>query len=180
MQASKDLIEGLIIKDTSSINEFIDLYGNYLYAIVYNVCGNKQDTEEATQDVILKVLKNIEKYDYSSGLKTWMFTIAKRTAIDYKRRVKYSDDLDTIFDMKSDLSTSDLINKKDEKSTIDALLSELNEADRELIELYYLKELSNKEIAEITGLSLSNIKVKLYRARKLLADNINKYIDNEI
>lgn len=180
MQAIKDLIEGLIIKDTSSINEFIDLYGNYLYAIVYNVCGNKQDTEEATQDVILKVLKNIEKYDYSSGLKTWMFTIAKRTAIDYKRRVKYSDDLDTIFDMKSDLSTSDLINKKDEKSTIDALLSELNEADRELIELYYLKELSNKEIAEITGLSLSNIKVKLYRARKLLADNINKYIDNEI
>ncbi len=180
MQADNELVDGLINKDPIIIGRFIDLFGSFVYSIVFNVCGTKQDSEEATQDVILKVLKHIEKYDYSSSLKTWIYTIAKRTAIDYKRRIKYSLNIDEVYDMKSESSTSNMLDKMDERKMIDALLTELKEDDRELVELYYLQELSNAEIAEITGLSLSNIKVKLFRARKLLADKMDKYIDYEI
>lgn len=178
--SEKDIVQGIIDHDPTVINEFVDQYGNYIYALVYNVCGNKNDTEEATQDVMMKVIHNIRKFDFSSSLKTWMYTIAKRTAIDYKRRVKFSLDIEEANTLSSDVQTSDVLHKNEQKHIVDDLLSELDEEERSLIEMYYLNELTTAEIADILQLSVSNIKVKLYRIRKKMTNNIDKYQDYEI
>ena len=180
MSTDNLLIDGLKSGDSAAINTFIDKYGQYIYAVVYNVCGTKQDTEEATQDVFIKVIRSIDKFDFSCNIKTWMYTIAKRTAIDYRRRVKHSSDIDTVFDMQSGDFTDDLVQEQDDKRLIHQMLTSLKPQERELIELYYLKELSNAEISEITGLSVSNIKVKLFRARQQLSTHYKKKVTYEI
>ena len=174
MQSDKVIILGLIQRDPKVINDFLDTYANYIYSIVFNVCRSKQDTEEATQDVVMKIINKADTFDYSCKLKTWMYSIAKRTAIDYRRRVKYTADIDTTFDMKSEDDTSHLVKQSEEQKLIESLLSSLPSIERDLIEMFYLKELSIKEIEEITDLTASNIKVKLYRIRKSLVEKMPK------
>jgi RNA polymerase sigma-70 factor (ECF subfamily) len=179
MQSDRVIISGLIKRDPKVIDDFLETYADYIYSIVFNVCRSKQDTEEATQDVVMKIINKAHTFDYSCKLKTWMYSIAKRTAIDYRRRVKYTVDINTTFDMKSEDDTSHLAKHSDEQKLIESLLSSLPINDRELLEMFYLKELSIKEIEEITDLSASNIKVKLYRIRKNLVEKMPKLSNYE-
>jgi len=174
MNNDKYFINGLIEANAPVITAFIDAFGGYIYAVVYNVLGNKMDSEEATQDVVMKVIKNAHKFDFSCSIKTWMYTIAKRTAIDYTRKVKYTSDIDHAYSIQSseDMVSDILVEERNDK--IRALLDKIPADEKELVELFYLNELSNAEISELTGLSVSNIKVKLFRARKKLGELIEK------
>ena len=174
------IIEGLINKDNKAIHSFLDGYAGFIYSVIYNVLKSKQDSEEATQDVVMKIIQKADTFDFSSSLKTWIFIIAKRTAIDYKRRVKYTDDIESNYDLAAMDDASDLLKISEEQKMVNELLDTLNESDRMLIELFYLKEMSIKEIEEITKLSASNIKVKLYRLRQLLAEKAPKITGYEL
>ncbi len=176
----KRIIDGLKSRDEKVISQFIDLYGPYIYSIVFNVVKNKFDAEEATQDVVLKIISKIETFDYTCKLKTWMYTIANRRAIDYRRRVKYYDDVGEAHQLKMEESTIKQIEDQEKKSWIQMALNELPEKDSQLLQLYYLKELSIQEVGEITGLSVSNIKVKLFRLRHKMAQKLKKYSDYEV
>jgi RNA polymerase sigma-70 factor (ECF subfamily) len=75
--------------------------------------------------------------------------------------------------------TDDNLLRDEIKTSILTLLDTLEEDERQIIELYYLDELSIKEVSTITNFSESNVKVKLHRARKTLSLHINQYLDHE-
>ena len=180
MRSDRDMIHGLIQRDPHILSNFVDLYGSYIYACVLPVVGQIQLAEEATQDVMMKVITKAQTFDYSCSLKTWMYTIAKRTAIDHLRKVRVNMDIDQAFTVQAVETSSDDIDASEKRNLIGKLLDELKEDDRELVQLYYLQEMSIKEIEDVTGLSKSNIKVKLFRARQQLTKISEKYIDHEV
>jgi RNA polymerase sigma factor (sigma-70 family) len=82
-----------------TIHTFIESYGQFMYNVCYKILLNTSEAEEASQDAIMKALKAIESYDIRSSFKAWCYTIAYRTAIDYRRKIKYTSDISTSIDI---------------------------------------------------------------------------------
>lgn len=156
--------------DRRSISTFVDIYGRFVYNVIYRILGSVAEAEEATQDTIMKIINNLQSYDTNSSLKAWSYTIAYRTAIDYKRKSKIYDDLAKAEYVSSTQDIEDKIKEQDNNLMINRMMKVLDDDAKTIITLYYLEEKSIKEIIEYTGLTESNIKIKLYRARKQMAE----------
>ena len=169
---------GLLLKgDRKTIYTFIESYGQFMYNVCYKILLNTSEAEEAAQDAIMKALKAIESYDIRSSFKAWCYTIAYRTAIDYKRKIKSTSDISTSIDIALPSKADDEVNSNETKQNILSLLSHLDEESRTIVSLFYLEEKNIRELMEITGLSESNIKIKLFRARKELSLHAHKYFE---
>lgn len=171
-----NIISQLQAGERKTINEFIDSYGKFMYNVTYRVLGNIPDAEEATQDALLKVLKNLNSFDRQSSLKAWCYTIAYRTAIDYKRKVKSHQDISKADNFISHQHTDEMLNMMDQKYQINLMMKAIDDESKAIITMFYLEEKNIKEIIQFTGLTESNIKIKLFRARKLMAESLKKQI----
>jgi len=168
----------LLLKgDRKTIHTFIESYGQFMYNVCYKILLNTSEAEEAAQDTIMKALKAIESYDTKSSFKAWCYTIAYRTAIDYRRKIKYTTDISAGIEIAHPVRSDDEVNSNETKQNILSLLSHLDEESRIIVSLFYLEEKNIRELTEITGLSESNIKIKLFRARKELALHAHKYFE---
>ena len=163
--------------DRMAINTFVETYGKFIYHVCYKILLNGFEAEEAAQDSVMKVLKALDAFEPSSSLKAWCYTIAYRTAIDFKRKMRMHEDLATSPEISYDSSADQNIHIKETKYGIELLLRHLDDESRSVISLFYLEEKNIKEVIDITGLTESNVKIKLFRARKELAKHAEKYFD---
>jgi RNA polymerase sigma factor (sigma-70 family) len=173
----RDLASKLLIRDNHAIKLLLTDYGSFVYTVVNKVLSNSSDTEEATQDIFMKVINSISSYNTDFSFKSWLYSIAYRTAIDYLRKRKMTQSFDPIIHL---VESSDLADKAitsaETKKQIDHLLSHLDVESRMIVTLFYLEEKNLKEVCLITGLQESNVKTKLFRARKLLSSlTIDKF-----
>lgn len=161
-------------------------YQNYVFTIVQKVISQREEAEEVAQDVFIKAYRTLRSFKGESKFSTWLYTIAYRTAIDYARKKKYpissierEDGVLQIAD-----TNSPMPNEKMQQSNLRELLNKqiknLKPEAASVVTLHYLQEKSVKEIAEITGLSLSNVKVKLFRAREALKNSLTHYLKAEL
>jgi RNA polymerase sigma-70 factor (ECF subfamily) len=179
-QIDKDIswIPLLLKGDRKTIQYFVDTYGGFMYNVCYKILLSTVEAEEATQDAVMKAVKAIESYDQKSPIKAWCYTIAYRTAIDYKRKIRYSVSLDNTNEVAYEHTSDQHIQESETKVAIQSLLSHLDDESKMIVSLYYLEEKNIKEVVEITGLTESNIKIKLFRARKELARYAPKYFEH--
>lgn len=160
----------------TGVSDLLNHYGSFVFTIVNRVLLNSAEAEEATQDVFMKVIKGIHTYDKASSFKGWMYSIAYRTAIDYTRKRKKGMITLEGVSVSDDAGADDVIKDSEQKIQINRLLQHLDEESRIIVTLYYLEEKNIKEITLITGMGESNIKTKLFRARKELSTHIHKYL----
>jgi RNA polymerase sigma factor (sigma-70 family) len=170
-------ISHLVKGERKAINYFVETYGNFMFNVCNKILLSRNESEEATQDAIMKAVKAIETYDQKSSIKAWCYTIAYRTAIDYKRKIKYTTSLDNNDFLVSDLSTDHQIESVDTSKSLNSLLLHLDDESKLIVTLYYLEEKSIKEVCDITQMAESNIKIKLFRARKVMASYAPKYFE---
>lgn len=176
-----DLIPQVLSGDRKAITTFTEIYGQFMYSICFNILRKKADAEEAAQDAILKVLKSLHTFDRQSSLKAWCYTIAYRTAIDYARKIKTNVALEHAMQMSSESPADSILNDSERSLYIHSLMDQLDEESKKIVTLYYLEEKNIKEVEKITCQTESNIKIKLFRARKKMAEYAHMYLsDNEI
>lgn len=168
-------IKQVLKGDTSAFTYFVDTYQDMAITIAFRICGNKQDAEDIVQNAYVKAFHNLHTFRTDSKFSTWFYRIVYNTAlthisssgfntefIDYQHM-----DAESYF---SEWDTLERINETEKKLMIDETLEKMPKDESLLLTLYYLEENSIKDIVLITGLGESNIKVKLYRARKRFAD----------
>ncbi len=165
--------------NTNVVSALLKSYGSYIFTIANRVLLNSAEAEEATQDVFMKIIKNIHTYDCKSSFKAWMYSIAYRTAIDYVRKRKSGQTTLEGIAIDSKVYADSAIMDQEQSKKISLLLSHLDEESRNIVTLYYLEEKNIKEITLLTKMSESNIKTKLFRARKELANHIHKFSDHD-
>ena len=170
------LIQSLKNGDRHAIKHFMDSYGSFIYSIIFNILKNSFTTEEATQDSIMKIIRSLDKYNSSSSFKAWCYTIAYRTGIDYVRKNKATIELSPSIQISDEKSADHLIQYEEKNIQIQDLLSILDEESRNIVTLFYLEEKNIKEVCSLTGLTESNIKVKLFRARKIMSEYASKHL----
>ena len=163
--------------------EFTTIYSEYFPKIVRYLSRivGPNDAEDTTQDVFNKVSCSLGGFKRKSKLSTWIYRIATNTAIDrvksapYKRSLESSSfseasSVNTPVDCGSRRpSTADRVLFRKEMSTcINEYIDNLPLKYKTVLVLSELKSLSNQEIADVLGISLSNVKIRLHRARAKL------------
>ena len=167
------LIRKIIRGNSQAFGVLIDRHQDFVYTIVFRVLKSKEDAEEVTQDVFLKIYEALPNFKMESKFTTWLYTIAYRAAVSKSRkrnRMGFS-----ILESENEYQWSDSsenpLGQLEEQDRIDHIRKSINELgsnEAVVLTLYYMKEVKIKEIATITGISESNIKVHLHRGRKNL------------
>lgn len=150
--------------------------------IVRKMTTSEDDQKDLVQDIYLKAYQNLSSFQFKSKLSTWIANIAYNTTVNYlqKKRIPIIGIENTVENNFAKTDNPELNNIKTEAVEIlNAEIAKLPPLYKTLITLYHLEELPNKEISEITNLPEGTIKSYLYRARKILKDNINRHYKNE-
>ena len=152
--------------------DFAELYRIELPR-VYNFfryrLGDGPLAEDLTSETFEKAWRNRHKYNHDlAAFSTWLFTIARRVAVDHYRQQQPHVGLDDLIHLPATENTEELAQKNADFVRLSLLLAQLEERDRELVALKYGAGLTNRTIASLTGLTESNVGVILHRALRFL------------
>ncbi|GAB5564336.1 MAG: sigma-70 family RNA polymerase sigma factor [Winogradskyella sp.] len=168
-------------KDQIAFNFLLDTFWNDVYAFQLKRTKNENDAEDITIQTFSKAFDKIGTYDEAYNFKTWLFTISKNIHIDLIRRQKKviqntsKDNDDHYLEIIDDSPTpEDRIITEQNLAKLLRDIKKLKPHYQEIINLRYFQELSYKEISEELNESMNNVKIKLLRAKKLLAEIITK------
>ena len=156
---------------------------NFVYRYIYDT----DLAEDITQEVFIKVWKNISKFDTSKNFKPWLFKIAKNTALDFIKKRKLipfssfenENEENHFIDNLEDQSKTFLeeINSEDQKKFLNEFLQELNSDQQLVFFLYYYEDLTFKEISETLNISINTIKSRYLRGLEKLRTIAPKLIN---
>jgi RNA polymerase sigma-70 factor (ECF subfamily) len=168
-----------------AFRRLVEKYQSYVFTIALRVLKQREPAEEVAQDVFLKVFQTLDSFEGKSKFSTWLYTITYRSAIDVARKKRlHTQDLEDerTRNRKDDFHEDGLqrVSRQDLQENLQAAIDQLDPLDASIITLYYLQEKMVKEIAEITGLTETNIKTKLYRLRDRLRDTLTQQLGTEI
>ena len=167
----------------NALNGIINRYTQIIYRFVLRISNNSDEAQDITQETFIKVWKNIKKYDEDKSFKSWLFTIAQRTAIDYLRKRKSvnfssmdNDETGTTFEetIKDDdlVSASKLIENNENIATIQKALNAISIENRTIVLLHNGEEMTFEEIAEVIGKPMNTIKSQYRRSLMKLKESI--------
>ena len=145
-----------------------------VYRYVRYKVNNDLLAEDLTSTVFEKALVNFEKYsEDNAAFSTWIFSITRHAIIDYYRtegKKRYVS-LDEVVERPADgYSPGEKLENQAEKDCLNDCIAKLSEEEQELIHLKFGAEMSNRQIAEIMGISESNTGVRLFRTVKKLKE----------
>jgi RNA polymerase sigma factor (sigma-70 family) len=172
-------IDQVLAGKNSAFSYIVDRHKDRAYNLAFRICGNHEEAEEIAQDSFLKAYRSLKSFKRKSSFATWLYRIVYNTSISFvrvkKKGVLSLDDFpaDVIDFIGSNTSEEDA-EKEYRCALVNFALQKISEEERGLISLYYYEEMSPDEISDVTGISKSNIKVKLFRARQKMLEIIEK------
>jgi len=180
-KSDNQLIEEFLSGEQKNLEILIDRYLKIIFNYVQKTTGDSSETEDIVQEVFVKVWKNINKFNLNQNFKTWIFTIARNTTIDWLRKKKsilFSElkSIDDEGDEKSfeeniaDLGPlpNEIFERKELTSELEKMLSKIKPAFKEIIILRYKEDMTFQEISEVTGKPLNTVKSQCRRALQQL------------
>ena len=173
----REYVEQVLSGNTSAFAYFVNSYQGMGITIAYRICENMQDAEDVVQESFVKAYKNLHTFRLESKFSTWFYRIVFNTAVTFtKAKIWVVDDEVEVVatNLSSNLDTTNKIELNEKEEVVSHVLSKMPKAYGLMMSLFYLEDHSIKEIAEITGLNNSNVKVMLHRARKMFKNLITK------
>ena len=177
-----DLINSALQKDQKSQTQLINLYWEAVFSFIMKKVQDIGVTDELTVQVFTKVLAKLQLYDPEFQFKTWLLTIAQNTVIDYWRKSNNTQETTTENwqEIKTPYAQSpeELLISEEEQQKIQHIILGMDSHYQKIIQLRFYEEKSLKEIAEELNLTLANTKVRIMRAKKILAELLKNHDEN--
>ena len=174
------LIQRILSGDDEAFGILVQKYRKGVHALVWRKIGDFHYAEEITQDVFLQVYKKLGTLKNPSQFAGWLYVIVDRLCINWLNRHKPAvQSLDATSRKEIDEFSYDCYVSEQRETeamehqhaTVKQLLGKLPESERTVVTLYYLGEMTTKEIGRSLGVSVNTIKSRLRRARKRLLDD---------
>jgi len=176
------LINNYLKGDEESLEILIQRYLKPIYSFVYRYIGNAHETEDITQEVFVRMWRNLRKFDQQKSFKTWIFAIAKNASLDFlkkKKAIPFSrfeneQGKNMLTETLADSSPlpDELFEQVSFGEMLNAAIRQLALKYRIVLFLRYNDDFTFREIAEILGESIDTIKTRHRRGiailRKLL------------
>ncbi len=178
-------IEKVLAGDMNAFSVLVDKYKALVYTIALKILRNNEEAEETAQDAFIKAYQSLSKFKRESKFSTWLYRIVYNAAIS-KTRKKVLQKVDLSNEIIDNYTTDEIksnliiLEEGDKKKLIQKIMSSLSPEENALITLYYYDENTTEEIAEIMGLSLSNVKVRLFRVRNKMNYELQQYLMNDV
>ncbi|MBU5427707.1 sigma-70 family RNA polymerase sigma factor [Tissierella pigra] len=182
MNKESILIEKALKGDENSFAEIIDLYKNYVFAIILNFIKDYNEVENVAQEVFLQIYLSLPNYE-SNNFKGWISRIASNKSIDFirKKKAKFKEEImedeDELMDtprFSHNHTPEEILIEKERKQEVSNLCRSVPAIYTDVIEKFYLEGKSYEEIAEEEGVTVKTIASRLYRGRNMLKEKWRK------
>ncbi|BCB02266.1 RNA polymerase subunit sigma [Bacillus sp. KH172YL63] len=170
-------------EDHAGLEELYETYFNDVYHYLLYFTNNQSEAEDLTQDTFMRVFKSYHSFNHHSSPKTWIISIARRTAIDHYRKRKLISLLpDVILNLRRSEEgiPDEEMEKNEEWEVVQQALLTLKPDYRNVVILRGLREYSVKETAAILECKPSKVKVDYHRAIKLLKKQLGHSIGEAV
>jgi len=172
-----ELIDRVLKGERHAFTILVNNHKDMAFSLALRITKSENLAEEVAQDAFLKVYTALSGFRKESRFTTWLYRIVINAAYTKLREKKPYEKVqftDNFIEVETGLDGFDRLSVKERGESIKKALGELEKMDAVILTLFYLEEYSVEEMVETTGLSKANVKVKLHRARKKLAEVIEK------
>jgi len=172
--------------DMAAFEELILQHEKIVYNIAYRMMNHPEDVKDISQEVFIKIHKNLNRFDGKSAFSTWIYRIAVNTCIDElrRRKGKQTVSIDEELEQESNFVKRQFVDKgetpetsylaKEEYEEVMEAMEHISKKHKVMITLRDINGFSYEEIAEITELSMGTVKSRLARARNQLKEEFFK------
>jgi len=160
------LIQSTLAGDDEAFAALVQRHKRRIFGIAARFTRNDHELDDLCQEIFIKAYRQLGKFRGDAPFEHWLTRVGVRTCYDHLRKTRHDRDavaLDNI-----ELPTTDNIEPRRAREVLDFALAKLSAEERLVITLLELEERTVREIAELTGWSESNVKVRAFRARQSL------------
>lgn len=143
--------------DRDALGELVRLYYGKIYNYIFYRVTDRTVAEDLTQEVFVKLTKSIHSYLPTASFSAFLYRIARNTVIDHLRTSKQ------VYELTETVTAPDSLKQVENRMDAALLLSRLPEEQRECILLYYIQELTYREISQILGIPIPTAKSRVQR-----------------
>ena len=144
-----------------------------IYHLCYGYTGDDDSANDLMQETFLKVWQNLDKFRNQALISTWIYRIAVNTCLSYLR-VEKRQSKDELTDNIIENKSEEISEKPEQVATLYKCISQLEENERLIITMV-LDEIPYPEIAQISGISDGNLRVKIHRIKQKLTELYNRH-----
>src|ERR1700686_57342 len=173
--------------DDAALEQALTLLQNTVFSFSMRVCGQREDAEDTMQEVLLKSVPHLPRFDSPKALVVWLYKVAKNRCLMNRRRSKFAPNPDlSLEELMPDrkeleqLGTDSSINpeafaiRSEEAGRLRDAIQRLPPQYRIVLVLRDMEGLTDEEVAEITGLRAGTVRVRLHRARLFVRKELMK------
>ncbi len=168
--------------DPRAWDEIIDCYGERIFNLAYRFTGNRTEAEDLTQDIFLKLYRNLDRYRGDVPLIAWALRLSRNLCIDHYRHTRARRQAETVSDevlrhMPSGDDVEHRSQKREHRRLIRRVLAEMSESLASVVMLRDLQGFSYIEIATFFEVPVGTIKSRLSRARRELVRRVEERLE---
>ena len=167
--------------DNESFVKIIKNNKGIIYKVINIYCNDSEEKRDLEQEIIIQLWKSFQSYNNKFKLSTWIYRIAMNVSISFyrsnlNRKSRTTSLNDSIFYEIESVNNAE--EENEHRRLLHAFIQELDEFNREIL-ILYLEEYNYKEIAEIVGITESNVGTKINRMKKKMQENFSTLNKND-
>ncbi len=183
----RELVERSQTGDTEAFDALVLKYSPKLYAMIYNMTGNREDTHDVLQDVFSKAYRSIRRFRGKSTFYTWIYSISVNMTLNFlkkrgrQRKMSLDDMGDAVLqdpDFLEMTASSDPVREvgiHELQQRLNVALQELSEDHRTVVTLFDIQGLPHAEISRILGISQGTVRSRLFYAHRQLQNFLEEF-----
>jgi RNA polymerase sigma-70 factor, ECF subfamily len=181
--ADLDLMQRVKGGEVEAFEAIVERHKSVVYGLCFSMLRSREDAEEASQDTFLKLFRSRDLFDASRPLQPWLLRIAGNTSRDVMRRrmaahgAIRTGDSELLMKLLEDPRSMHSDDRAATRQAVRHAIDSMKDRFREPLVLRYLNGLSNRQIADALGISVSNVKIRLARAKDVLHSRLSEVRD---
>ena len=161
-------------KQQQFFQEVIEQHKGILFKVARVYCPNESDRQDLIQEMMIQIWQSIHKYNDQFKISTWLYRISLNVAISFYRKSSTRANIFTVVEQQmKEIPSEDKAESEQQLKLLEQFIYELKEFDKALMMLY-LEDKSHAEIAEILGMSVSNVGTKIGRIKEKLKTRLSQ------
>ncbi len=146
----------------------IEQHKGILFKVARAYCQNEDDRQDLIQEMMIQVWQSLHRYNNQFKISTWLYRISLNVAISfYRKNTTRANKYTVLNEQTAQMPTQEKTENEQQLNLLEQFISELKEIDKALM-ILYLEDKNHTEIAEILGMSVSNVGTKIGRIKDQL------------
>ena len=165
--------------DKGAYSYLVGKYSDMVYSLALKMLKNEADAEDLSQEIFIAAYKSLSRFKGNARFSTWLYRITYNRSVSRLRRSRRELFTDKVQYLERNGESEELLLEssmlEENLQQLQLAVKKLKDEEQLLIMLHYFEDQSIDEVAAITGLSSSNVKVRLFRIRKKLKEQLEQY-----